>query len=214
MVTRSLRADEPRTAPADEIAVRVTQRSTSPVTAGAGNWIWRTVALVHDVAGGRSVGRVSACAIGDRAADNGATDHARCNARADRAAIATSFCGGRGTQATRSQHGGGRKREYRLLHRSSLQVRSAAPTADSESKLPSPRAEIETDPICRKFVWRPAARPAAPKQPGLHLNRGFFFLWFICRYWSSPNRRPARGRNAPPPPPRRGRGAHRNPPYP
>src|SRR5215471_18148723 len=114
MVTRSLRADEPRTAPADEIAVRVTQRSTSPVTAGAGNWIWRTVALVHDVAGGRSVGRVSACAIG---------------ARADRAAIATSFCGGRGTQATRSQHGGGRKREYRLLHRSSLQVRSAAPTA-------------------------------------------------------------------------------------
>src|SRR5262249_49617337 len=135
MVTRSLRADEPRTAPADEIAVGVTQRPASPVTARAGNWIRRTVALVHDVAGGGSVGRISASAVGDRAADDGAADHARRNARADRAAIATGFCGGRGTQATRCQHGGGRKCEHHLLHRSSLQVRSAAPTANSDSKL-------------------------------------------------------------------------------
>src|SRR4249920_3528506 len=129
MVTRSLRADEPRPAPADEIAVGVTQRAPSPIATRAGSWIWSAVSLVHDVAGGGSVGRVSAGAVGDRAADDGAADHARCYTRADRAPIATGFRGGRGTQATRCQRGGGRKREDRLLHRSSLQVRSAAPTA-------------------------------------------------------------------------------------
>src|SRR5262249_57430751 len=113
MVTRSLRADEPRTAPADEIAVRVTQRPASPVTARAGNWIWRTVALVPDVAGGGSVGRISASAVGDRAADDGAAHHARRNARADRAAIATGCFGRARGHSTRRPHRPGRPPAHR-----------------------------------------------------------------------------------------------------
>src|SRR5262249_35427104 len=127
--------------------------------------------------------------------------HARCNARADRAAIATSFCGGRGTQATRSQHGGGRKREYRLLHRSSLQVRSAAPTADSGSKLPSPRAELETDAICRKFVGRRPA-PLVQNSRGASRTGVFFFIVLFCPFGLCPTPSRARGKSPTPTRPR------------
>src|SRR5262245_40190700 len=89
MVTRSLRADEPRTAPADEIAVRVAQRSAGPIATRAGDRIRLAVTLVHDVAGGGAVGRVGAGAVGDRATDDGAADNACCKACTDRAAIAT-----------------------------------------------------------------------------------------------------------------------------
>src|SRR4029078_12793877 len=119
MVTRSLRADEPWTAPADEIAVGVTQRTPSPIATRAGSWIWSTVALVHHVTGRGSVSLISASAVGDCAADDGAADHVRCNDCADGTAIAGCFGGSRGAQATRCQDCGSRKREDRLLHRSS-----------------------------------------------------------------------------------------------
>src|SRR6476646_6894999 len=203
MVTRSLRADEPWTAPADEIAVGVTQRTPSPIATRAGSWIWSTVSLVYDVAGRGSVCRISASTVGDRAADDGAADHARCNARADRTAIAACFGGGRGTQATRCQDGGGRKREDRLLHRSSLQVRSAVPTAKSSLSESSPRAEIETVPICRKFVERRPA-PRSKKSPDTLTESGLSILHaIVCPIWLAVNRRPARDARASPNRPRR-----------
>src|SRR5215470_1457276 len=202
MVTRSLRADETRTAPADEIAVGVTQWPTRPVSTWAGNRIWLTIALVHDVAGGGSVSRVSASAVGDRTTDDGAADHARCNARANRTAIATGFRGGRGTQTTRRQDGGGRKREDRLLHRSSLQVRSAVPTAKSSLSESSPRAEIETVPICRKFVERRPA-PRCKKSPDTLTESGLSILHaIVCPIWLAVNRRPAQDARASPNRPR------------
>src|SRR5512139_809233 len=54
-VTRSLRADEPRLAPADEIAVGVMKRPARPVATGAGCRIGGAVAFINHIAGRRRV---------------------------------------------------------------------------------------------------------------------------------------------------------------
>src|SRR5262249_21564245 len=115
--TRYLRADKSRTAPADEVAVGVTQRPACPVTTRAANRIGRTVALIYDVTRRRRVGRIGPGAVRDRAADDGATDDAGSNARTDCATIATGVSRGWYAQSANCQSGCCRKRKDRLLHR-------------------------------------------------------------------------------------------------
>src|SRR6478736_6055805 len=117
VVTRSLRADESWTAPADEIAVAIAERSARPVATRASSRVRRTVALVNDIARGRPVRRVSTRAVRDRAADDGAADHAGCNTGTDRAAIAAGVGSRWSAQGADRQSGGSRKREDCRLHR-------------------------------------------------------------------------------------------------
>src|SRR5512139_50095 len=114
VVTRSLRADEPRFAPADEIAVTVMKRSAGPVTARATSRVGGTVTFIGYIAGLRCV--VARLAVGDRTADDRAADNASCHTRTDRAAIAAGIGRGRGAHGA-DRHGGDcREREHRLLH--------------------------------------------------------------------------------------------------
>src|SRR6185437_11613208 len=82
-VTRSLRADEPRLAPADEITVGIAERPAGPITARAACRIGGAIALIDHVAGRRRI--VARLAVGDRAADDGAGDDSGCHTRTDRA---------------------------------------------------------------------------------------------------------------------------------
>src|SRR6187455_87233 len=85
-VTRSLRADEPRLAPADEIAIGIAERPAGPVTARAACRIGGAVAFINHIAGGRRI--IARLAVGNRAANDGAADNAGCHTRTDRAAVA------------------------------------------------------------------------------------------------------------------------------
>src|SRR5436305_10239561 len=114
VVTRCLRANEPRTAPTNEVAVRVMQGPAGPIATWAGDRVGGAVTLIHDIARGWPV--VARLAVGDRAADDGAADDAGRDARTDRTAIATGIGRGRGAQGTDRQSAGRRKREHRLLH--------------------------------------------------------------------------------------------------
>src|SRR6478672_4282603 len=87
VVTRSLRADETRPAPAHEIAVAVTQRPASPVTAGAAGWIGGAVAFIDHIPRLRAV--VAGSAVGDRAANNCAADDARSDTGTDATTVTT-----------------------------------------------------------------------------------------------------------------------------
>src|SRR5690242_15794665 len=119
VVTRPLRADEPRTAPADEIAVTITQRAAGPIAARACGRVRGTVAFIHDVAGGGRV--VARPTVRNCAANNGAADDAGGHASTNCAAIATRVGGGRGAQSADSQRADGCERKDRLLHRCFLQ---------------------------------------------------------------------------------------------
>src|SRR5262249_23683801 len=102
VVTRSLRADEPRTAPANEIAVGITHRPAGPIATRALRRVGSAVSLVDDITRRRSVIRL---AVGNRAANDGAADHAGSNTRADCATIATGVGGGRNAEGADRQSG-------------------------------------------------------------------------------------------------------------
>src|SRR5262249_40922951 len=111
--------------PADEIAVRVAERSAGPIATRAGDRIRLAVTLVHDVAGGGSVGRVSAGAVGDRATDDGAADHACSNACTAPAAIATGFGAAPRSHSTGLRRGSGPS-SYPLPARRRSQARTSS----------------------------------------------------------------------------------------
>src|SRR5262249_55369171 len=121
-VTRSLRADKPRLAPADEVAVSVAEWPAGPVAARAASRIRGAVAFIDHVAGSRR--GVARLAVGDGAADDGAANNSCCYTRTDRAAVAAGVRGGRGAHCAGHYGGDSREREHRLLHGYSLQVRS------------------------------------------------------------------------------------------
>src|SRR5690242_9533565 len=125
-VTRSLRADKPRLAPANEVAVSVAEWPTGPVTTHASCRIGGAVAFINHITGSRCV--VARAAVGDRAADDGAAYNTGSYARTNRAAVAAGVGGGRDAQGAGRHGGDSREREHRLLHGYSLQIRSGKGT--------------------------------------------------------------------------------------
>src|SRR4029078_6773689 len=74
-VTRCLRADKSRLAPADEVTVCVTERPAGPVATRATCRVRGAVPFITHIAGGRRI--IARLAVGYRAANDGAADNAR-----------------------------------------------------------------------------------------------------------------------------------------
>src|SRR5262249_13296208 len=128
--------------------------------------------LVHDIAWSRCV--VRRRAICDRAAYDGAADDAGCNTGTNRTAITTGVRRGRRAHSAGCQSGSGCQRENRPLHRVSLQRQVGRADNEWLSETKSSLCQIETVPICRKFVER---RPAPrPEKPGDVTKSGLFYF--------------------------------------
>ncbi len=126
------RAEEPRTAPADHVAVRIAERTARPVAAGAaigrGHAIRIRLVAGHRIVGSRiGVGRTRAR---DRAADDGAGREAADDAKAHAAAATTPRASAVvGAKVANGQHRGGHESKKSLLHGDLLDALGPMPIA-------------------------------------------------------------------------------------
>lgn len=113
-VTRNLRADEARAAPADRVAIAVEgDRPTRPIAAWASHRMGFAVAPVRHIA--RLWRVVARLAVGDSAADDSSSHDAAEDAGSDPAAIAPGIRSGRGAHGSRGDSRRRRDRKNGLL---------------------------------------------------------------------------------------------------
>ncbi len=154
------RAEEPRTAPADNVAVGIADGTAGPVPAQAAV-SWRCAIRIGLVAGDRvvsariGVGR----RVGNRVADDGRADEARANAEANAAAAAARVGGGR-RHCGRQPAPRWPRLVISIFFIRFSKMRPARRRSQNKIVTTSSLFCYARPPICRKFDWRHQQNPA------------------------------------------------------